>query len=136
MPEVFADTGYWIAMFNPGDELHGKAREVTRGLADARIVTTEMVLVEFLNFAGGAGREARRLAASMVRAVSESPDMEVVAQTTNQFWAAVARYASRLDQNWSVVDCASFLLMEERDIREALAFDHHFEQAGFTALLR
>ena len=136
MPEVFADTGYWIAMFNPRDELHGKAKAVTRSLADTRIATTEMALVEFLNFASGAGREPRRLAASMVRAVSESPDVEVVAQTSSQFWAAVDRYASRLDQNWSVVDCASFLLMEERDIREALAFDHHFEQAGFTALLR
>ena len=136
MPEVFADTGYWIALFNPNDELHGNARAITRELADYRIVTTEMVLVEFLNFTSGAGQEPRRLAASRVKDLSENPNVEVVAQTSSQFWAAVDRYAARLDQNWSLADCASFLLMEERDIQEVLAFDHHFEQAGFAALLR
>ena len=40
------------------------------------------------------------------------------------------------DQTWSLTDCASFLVMEERNITEALAYDPDFEQAGFTALLR
>ena len=136
MPEVFADTGYWIALFNANDALHGKAREITRELGSFRIVTTEMVLVEFLNYAGGAGSEARRLAGARVKEISEAAHVEVVAQTSSQFWAAVDLYAARLDQHWSLADCASFLLMEERGIQEALAFDHHFEQAGFTALLR
>ena len=135
-PMVFADTGYWIAMFNPNDELHEKARTVTRQLGVCRIVTTEMVFVEFLNFIGGEGQRQRRLAAATVRALSTNPDVEVVAQTSIQFQAAVDRYAFRLDQSWSVADCASFLLMEELDIKKALAFDHHFEQAGFVALLR
>lgn len=34
------------------------------------------------------------------------------------------------------MDCASFLVMEELDITEALAYDRDFEQAGFVALLR
>ena len=57
-------------------------------------------------------------------------------QTSAQFDAAVDRYASRLDKNWSLTDCASFILMEEMDITEALAHDRDFEQAGFVALLR
>ena len=101
-----------------------------------RIVTTEMGFVEFLNFIGGEGQRQRRLAAAMVKALSTNPDVEVAAQTGIQFQAAVDRYASRLDQSWSVADCASFLLMEGLDIKEALAFDHHFEQVGFVALLR
>ena len=39
-------------------------------------------------------------------------------------------------QTWILTDCASFLVMEERNITEALAYDRDFEQAGFTALLR
>ena len=136
MTDVFADTGYWIALFNPNDELHEKARTITRRLGQRHIVTTEMVLVEFLNFVGNAGQDKRRLAAATVKELSANPGVEVVAQTSIQFQAAVDLYSSRLDQSWSVADCASFLLMEERDIRDALAFDHHFEQAGFTALLR
>jgi predicted nucleic acid-binding protein len=30
----------------------------------------------------------------------------------------------------------SFVVMERLGIRQALAYDHHFEQAGFEALLR
>ena len=136
MPEVFADTGYWIALFNARDGLHERARAITRELGAYQIVTTEMVLVEFLNYAGGAGSEARRLAGARVGEIREDDRVEVVAQTSSQFWDAVDLYAARLDQRWSLADCASFLLMEERGIREALSFDHHFEQAGFIALLR
>ena len=64
------------------------------------------------------------------------PNVEVVPQTSIQFQATLERYLTRLDQSWSVVDCASFLVMETRQIQEALAFDRHFEQAGFKALLR
>jgi predicted nucleic acid-binding protein len=42
----------------------------------------------------------------------------------------------RADKEWSLTDCASFKIMKARGITEALAHDHHFEQAGFTALLR
>ena len=62
--------------------------------------------------------------------------MEIIPQTDTQFRAAMGRYASRGDQAWSLTDCASFIVMEERDITEALAHDRDFEQAGFVALLR
>ena len=49
MRTVFADSGYWIAMYSPSDQLHLKARSITAGLEPCRIVTSQMVLVEFLN---------------------------------------------------------------------------------------
>ena len=61
---------------------------------------------------------------------------EVLPQTSNLLIDAVSFYAARLDQRWSLIDCANFLVMEERGITEALAYDRDFEQAGFTALLR
>jgi predicted nucleic acid-binding protein len=39
-------------------------------------------------------------------------------------------------KEWSLTDCISFVVMNERKIRRALAYDHHFEQAGFEPLLR
>ena len=35
-----------------------------------------------------------------------------------------------------LTDCISFVVMQERGIAEALTGDHHFEQAGFAALLK
>ena len=136
MRVVFADTGYWLATLDPGDGLHEKAQAVTEQMGPIQILTTDMVLVELLTSMSGRGEYNRRLAAETVRALMTSPDVDVVEQTRAQFEAAVTRYAFRLDQQWSVTDCASFLLMEERYVKEALAYDRHFEQAGFVALLR
>ncbi len=33
MKRVFADTSYWIALFNPRDELHGRAVAAARKVA-------------------------------------------------------------------------------------------------------
>ena len=136
MPEVFADTGYWIALLNDRDSLHIKARELSERFSAVTIVTTEMVLTELLNHASGGGRQTRRLTAEAVRDWMADATIEVVPQTSVLFRAALERYLTRLDHSWSVVDCASFIVMETRQIQEALAFDRHFEQAGFTALLR
>jgi uncharacterized protein len=53
-----------------------------------------------------------------------------------QFQTALKLYADRLDKAWSQTDCLSFKLMEEQNISEALAYDKHFAQAGFVALMR
>ena len=95
-----------------------------------------MVLGEFLTCMSRRGEHHRTGAAQLVKDLASNPDVEVVPQTSAQFDAAVDRYEARPDQQWSLVDCASFVLMEQRDIREALAHDRNFEQARFIALLR
>jgi predicted nucleic acid-binding protein len=45
-------------------------------------------------------------------------------------------WASRPDKEWTLIDCASFMVMQQRRLTEALTTDHHFEQAGFTRLLK
>jgi predicted nucleic acid-binding protein len=42
----------------------------------------------------------------------------------------------RADKQWSLTDCISFAAMKRESIIEALTGDHHFEQAGFVALLK
>ena len=135
MRTVFADTGYWIASSNPLDQLHEKSKTVTRQLGQCRIVTTQMVLVEFLNFMGSRGEQMRALALTVVRGIAQRPDIEIVPQSGDQFQSAVNLYSSRIDKRWSVTDCASFSTMEDMNITEALAHDRHFEQTGFIALL-
>jgi predicted nucleic acid-binding protein len=49
--------------------------------------------------------------------------------------AGIELYSQRADKQWSLTDCTSFMVMEREGIAEALTGDHHFEQAGFVALL-
>ena len=55
--------------------------------------------------------------------------------TTQVLQVAIALYRSRLDKEWGLTDCVSFVLMRQQSITEALTADAHFRQAGFTALL-
>ena len=134
MKTVFADTGYWIAVLNPRDDWHGRAIEASRALGKPRLITTEMVLDELL--AALSKVPVRGLAISGAQAIRNNPNTEVVPQTSIQFSEAFDLYRRMPDKDWSLTDCASFSLMKQRGISEALAHDHHFEQAGFTALLR
>ncbi len=136
MPAVFADSGYWIALWNPRDTLHRRAMAVTDALGTSAVVTTQLVLTEALDAMAGMGEFRRRFAARMVQALEDNPAVEIVPQTDFQFRTAVERYTSRSDQRWGLTDCASFLVMEERGLTQALAYDRDFEQAGFIALLR
>ena len=66
MSEVFADTGYWAALQDARDRLHGRALALTKAIEPRRIVTTQMVLVEVLNMFGSRGEQQRRLALEVV----------------------------------------------------------------------
>ena len=136
MREIFADTGYWIAMTIYTDELHEVASALSSQLRSHRIVTTEAVLIEVLDHASKLGPYWRRLAADIVQNIMQDSLSEVLPQTSDLFANAISLYVSRLDQRWGLTDCISFIVMRERSITHALAYDHDFEQAGFTALLR
>jgi predicted nucleic acid-binding protein len=68
--------------------------------------------------------------------VRSHPTYEVIPASADLFEAGLRLHADRSDKAWSLTDCFSFVVMEQRGIRQALTFDHHFEQAGFEALLR
>ena len=136
MPAVFADSGYWIALWNPRDALHQRAMTLADNLGMVAVVTMQLVLTETLDAMAGMGEFRRRFAAQIIQALEDNHSVEIVPQTDSQFRTAVERYTSHSDQRWGLTDCASFLVMEERGLTEALAYDRDFEQAGFVALLR
>jgi uncharacterized protein len=134
MKQIFADSGYWIALVNPRDQIHAKAVSVTQQLSSVRLLTTEMVLVELLN--SFSDSPFRRAVAGMVLKLRDDRNVRIVPQTCEQFEGAVRRYKQAADKSWSLTDCASFEVMEEEQIQAALTHDQHFAQAGFETLLR
>lgn len=136
MREIFVDTGYWIAQLNPGDALHQQAQRVAKGLGRVRYVTSEWVLAELLNGLAGRGTSLRQRGAELIVTLHKRSDVAVIGATSDIFRAGVRLYEGRPDKAWGLTDCTSFLIMRSRGIQEALAHDHHFEQAGFVPLLR
>jgi len=136
MKQVFADTSYWIALLNPRDELHQKAIAAAQDYPAEQIVTSEMVLVELLNGFSDHGPRVREAVSRAVQTLRSDPRVVVIPQTGDQFDRALTRYQSTVDKNWSLTDCASFLIMEAEGIGAALTHERHFAQAGFQTLLR
>jgi len=60
---------------------------------------------------------------------------EVVPFATDTISTAVHFYEARADKDWSLTDCLSFLVMEQRLVPRALTTDRHFQQAFETVLL-
>lgn len=56
--------------------------------------------------------------------------------THSHFFRAWQLYKRRLDKQWGLTDCTSFIVTEEQRLREALTANRHFQQAGYTCLLR
>lgn len=132
MNEIFADTGYFIALLFPRDQHKDRALQISEAFDEYRMVTTEMVLVELFAAASRQGRRTRSIVVEYLRRLRNDPNVTIVPQTTQQFDAAAQLFAQRLDQRFSLTDCASFLVMKERGIRQALTFDTDFSVEGFT----
>jgi predicted nucleic acid-binding protein len=133
MTEWFADTSYFLAFVHRDDEAHELAMELT-GTFQGRLVTTQWVLLEFVNALSNA--RLRESAAGFLEWLETHDVVEILEATGDGFARGMERFRQRPDKDWSLTDCVSFLVMEERGIREALTADHHFEQAGFAALLK
>jgi predicted nucleic acid-binding protein len=136
MKTVFADAGYGIAILNPADALRVKAATLSNALEPFQIVTSEMIFTEVLNSFSRRDSVFRQVAAQFVQQSFDNPKIEVVPQSTDLFHQALDLYQQRADKAWSHTDCTSFCIMQQQNILEALAYDKHFEQAGFVALLR
>lgn len=132
---LFADTFFWLALFDQNDNFHRQASEVAARFSQVPLLTTESVLTEFLAVLRDGGPHVRREAVGIVQALLHDSRVEVLPQTHGLFLAGLDLYGRRLDKRYSQVDSISMEVMRERGISEVLTHDHHFAQEGFVLLL-
>lgn len=132
---VFADTLYWVALFNNRDQWHERALAAGASLKNARFVTTDDVLIELLNFFSERGERVRRAATARVERLFSVANTEIVSHDHETFMAGLTLYRARPDKGYSLTDCISMNIMRERGISEILTHDEHFTQEGFKVLL-
>ena len=132
MNTTIADSFFFLAMMNVRDSRHRKAVALSETLAGP-IVTTQWVLVE-VGDAFSKPQDRDRFV-ELLQLIEADERIQVVPASDASFKRGTELFARRPDKYWSLTDCISFVVMKERNIKEALTADHHFEQAGFTALL-
>ena len=128
---VFVDTGAWIALALTRDPLHARARAAWEEVigAGAKLQTSVPVVLETFTFLDR--NAARNVALAWKDSLATVPHLKVLPATLkdlNQAWSYFERPALH---QLSAVDAVSFVLMTQRRIRLAFAFDSHFATAGF-----
>lgn len=133
MTTVFADTFYYVALLSSRDEYHSAAYEYSEKF-DGSFVTTAWVTTEVANFMSNVDNRGAFLA--LLGDLENDDRVLIVPPTDDLFKRGLALFADRPDKNWSLTDCISFIVMEEHRLTQALTADRHFEQAGFSLLLK
>jgi len=134
--EVLLDASYAIALSSSSDSFHQQAVQLASELeaAKTRLITTRAVILEIGNAL--AKQRYRQAAVKLLNALEADPNVEIVPLSEDLYARAVKLYRERPDKEWGLTDCVSFIVMQQREITEALTTDEHFEQAGFRVLLR
>ena len=129
MTTVFADSFYDFALLSRADESHRQAVEFSRSHR-GRLITTEWVLTEIAD--GFASSPKRHAFVRLHERLRRDDSVSIVPATPEWFERGCGLYQRRADKDWSLTDCISFVVMQDY----GLTGDHHFEQAGFVALLK
>jgi hypothetical protein len=133
---VFVDTAAWLALVNKSDMIHQKARKVRDSLVKQtfKFMVTDYVLVEIAN--AFSRPPYRSSAIKLITTIQASNDIQIIAINKEIYSKAWSLYSERPDKEWSFTDCTSFIVMKAFGIKEAFTTDHHFEQSGFSILLK
>ena len=129
---TFVDTSFLVALLDEDDERSVDAGRVwSRMAADrAALVTTNYVVVETCAVL------QRRLGIPAVRRLVRTVLAPVFIEwvTDDEHDLAVQALLVAGRRRLSLVDCTSFEVMRDLDVRECLAFDPHFEEQGFIVV--
>lgn len=130
---LLLDTVFIEALLNQRDQYHQIAVKLFPRLRSAREVwITEAILTEVGN---AFSRIDRKAADQFIQQCYRISNIKVVTVDTPLFQKALTLYRSRNDQTWGLTDCISFVVMAEKELRDAMTADRHFIQAGYRALM-
>ncbi len=133
--EIFVDTSGLYALVEKKDAHHAAARGVVEKMlrAGRRLVVTDYIVAEAVNLANA--RSGTRVATRVLDLIDQSAGIRVEWMGPLRFDTTKACFRKHADHEYSFTDCASFVVMRELRLSQALTTDSHFQAAGFEALL-
>ena len=126
---LFLDTSGLLAILDRDDQYHAQANGAWQKILSSpeELISTNYVLVETFALV------QHRLGMEAVQTLQEDiiPVIEVEWVTQAIHQTAVGMLLKEDRRRLSLVDCVSFVVMHQGNIRKVFAFDHHFEIAGY-----
>jgi len=138
MPELFVDTSGWANLIDVSQPFHSLTVQIYQSVRSqkSKIITTSYIITELIALLSSPLRIPRPKAIAFIQSLKTSPYVEIIHISQEIDSKAWKLLTMRPDKEWSLVDCSSFNVMQERKITQSLTSDHHFEQAGFIRLLK
>lgn len=127
--KVFLDTSAIYALGSESDEFHQQAEKKLMELIhkDAEVVTSNYVLLECTALLQN--RQGVGIAREIIEKLCSGVDIiwldDKLHNKAWKYWYKESK------ESLSLVDCSSFLLMEQEKINSAFTFDNHFAKVGF-----
>ena len=134
--KVFLDTAYAIALSVETDAFHKKALELANEMETRRVqmITTRAILLEIGNALSN--KRLRKGAVALLDSLEIDQSVTIISISEELYQSALDLFRTRMDKDWGLVDCISFVVMKQFGVAEALTTDLHFQQAGYAPLLR
>ncbi len=131
---LFIDTGAFYALEDISDQHHFEAVAFQNIIADGsyQLITTNYILSETYTLLRM--RLGHSKAVDFGNKIQNSNIITTIHYPEEKEQAAWKIFCKYHDKSFSYVDCTSFVVMKEKGITYAFAFDHHFQQAGFGLL--
>jgi predicted nucleic acid-binding protein len=112
--KIFVDTAAWLALVNKSDRDHQRARGIRDDLVRHRcqFLVTDYVVVEVANAL--CRIPFRETAVKLINSMQADKNIEIIEidrAIYNQAWML---YSDRPDKEWSLTDCASFVVMKQK----------------------
>ncbi len=132
-PKVFVDTSAWYALVDEDDAHHRAAWEVFPRLLDEfeGLVTSNHVVGESYTLIRSS--LGHRNAWEFLALLERSRRLERLFTPEALELDAYRLLKKYADQAFSFVDATSFVWMRALKLRDAFAYDKHFQAAGFVA---
>lgn len=125
---IFLDTSAIFALADKADAYHNRAQELLRKILGSgqELFTHNYILIE-----AGALLHRRLGRPVAVRFLEEAKQFNIVWIEEQLHERAADYFSTQKREKVSLVDCMSFLVMEEKSANSAFAFDDDFSKAGF-----
>ncbi len=132
---ILVDTSALYALVDADDAHHEDAvrylKRLGRGVS---LVLPDVTLMETMALINS--RLGKRVAIRALRSIQRSLRFQVIRLGDEDYAETRRAFERYADKDWSPFDCACLAVARARQIREAFAFDAHFEQMAGAGLLR